>query len=216
MLLRNTILANSEGVLDCLSREPPVEGSNNNLIEGNAGCGTPLTSADPRLGTAGYYNGPTKTIPLQGGSPAINMGDNASALDEMNQPLRWDQRGSGDPRFVAGYTDIGAFEYQAFPELEVDVADDVELRSCTSVSRSDCSLRGALAVANAMGKAATIRFHRKVFSTPQTIRLTRELPEIKVKLVLDGRAAAGVTIAGTFKVSPVSGFLTLKKVSITE
>ena len=214
LLLRNTVLANSEGESDCHSLKPLAGGSNNNLIESNVGCGTPLSSSDPKLGTLGYFNGPAKTIPLNGGSPAINMGDNSSALDESGQPLRWDQRGSGDPRFVAGYTDIGAFEYQVFPKLEVDVIDDVELRSCTSSSRSDCSLRGALAVANAMGKEATIRFNRKLFSTPQTIRLKEPLPEIVVKLVLDGSATAGVTIAGSLEVNPGTGALTLNKVTI--
>jgi len=216
MLLRNTILANSAAEVDCLSRKPLGAGSNNNLIEAHQGCGTPLSSAEPRLGKLGYYNGPTVTIPLTGASPAINMGDNDSALDEFGQPLKWDQRGSGDPRYVAGFTDIGAFEFQAYPELEVDVAEDVELRSCTSGTRFDCSLRGALALANAMGRAATIRFNSKVFSTPQTIRLQRELPEVTIKLVLDGSATAGVTIAGELKVRPeTDGSLTFNKVATT-
>ncbi len=48
------------------------------------------------------------------------MGDNGAAVDEHGEPLRWDQRGNGDPRFVAGITDVGAFERQAFALLVVD------------------------------------------------------------------------------------------------
>jgi hypothetical protein len=58
------------------------------------------TRLDPRLGALGNYGGPTETLPLLPGSPAIDSGDSA-------EPAR-DQRG-----FVrAGPPDIGAFEYQ--------------------------------------------------------------------------------------------------------
>ena len=32
------------------------------------------------------------------------------ARSHEGRPLVWDQRGNGDPRFVGGITDIGAFE----------------------------------------------------------------------------------------------------------
>ena len=59
--------------------------------------------ASPLLGTLGDYGGPTATIPLLPGSPAIGMGDLAQA-------------GTTDQR---GYTrgssvDIGAFQDQGF------------------------------------------------------------------------------------------------------
>jgi hypothetical protein len=58
------------------------------------------TRLDPRLGTLGNYGGPTETLPLLPGSPAIDGGSTAA--------LPRDQRG-----FVrAGPPDIGAFEYQ--------------------------------------------------------------------------------------------------------
>jgi hypothetical protein len=49
--------------------------------------------------------GPTQTMALLPGSPAIDAGDNTVASE-------WDQRGRGYPRIVNGIIDIGAFEFQ--------------------------------------------------------------------------------------------------------
>ena len=128
--------------------------------------------------------------------------------DEHGQPLRWDQRGNGDPRFVAGITDIGSFEHQAFPILTVDTFEDTELRGCTRVGREDCSLRGAIHLANADGKPTAITFDLFVFAEPQTIVLTRPLPELSTDVTIDGSGTGGVTIgtAGRFAVfSAVTG-----------
>jgi predicted outer membrane repeat protein len=199
LLLRNTILANSEGGDDCAAAGALDPASTHNLIEANAGCGTPISTADPRFEQLGGYNGPTPTLPLGGGSPAVNLGDNASAVDEDGEPLRWDQRGNGDPRFVAGITDIGAFEVQAFPKLVVDTVEDTDLRGCRG-GRPDCSLRGAIALANATPKADVIRFDTKVFSEPRTITPTQPLPEVTADLTLDARGTGGVTLRGKFTV----------------
>jgi hypothetical protein len=172
--------------------------STRNLIQTNAGCGEPISAADPRFEALGRYNGPTPTLPLGGGSPAVNLGDNAWAVDEQGERLIWDQRGNGDPRFVAGFTDLGAFEVQAFPVLRVNTVEDTVLRACTGVGAADCPLRGAIELANATGKAATIRFDPRVFSTPQAIRPTRPLPEVAVALTLDARGTGGVAIEGEF------------------
>jgi predicted outer membrane repeat protein len=196
MLLRNTIVANSKGgSADCAALGPVGAKSVHNLIEANDGCGEPISRADPRLGKLGGYNGPTQTLPLGGGSPAVNLGDNASALDEHGQPLRWDQRGNGDPRFAAGITDIGAFERQGATLLEVDMVEDTELRACTRTP-GDCSLRGAITLANATGKAQVIRFDPKLFSVPRTVRLTRPLPDVAIDLTIDATDTPGVTVSG--------------------
>lgn len=199
LLLRNTILANSEDGVDCVVAGLLDPASTHNLIEANTGCGKPITMADPRLQKLGGYNGPTPTLPLGGGSPAINLGHNASAVDEQDRPLRWDQRGNGDPRFVAGITDIGAFEVQAFPKLVVDTVEDTDLRACRG-GRPDCSLRGAIALANATPKADVIRFDPKVFPESRTISLTRPLPEVTADLTLDARGTGGVKLRGKFSV----------------
>lgn len=62
-----------------------------------------IGAADPALGTLGNYGGPTQTVPLLPGSPAINAGPSSGA------PAT-DQR--GEPR--VGAVDIGAFESQGF------------------------------------------------------------------------------------------------------
>lgn len=195
LLLRNTILAHSKEGTDCVATGTLAAASTPNLIQANASCGTPISTADPRLEKLDGYNGPPPTLPLGGGSPAINLGDNAAAVDEHGQPLQWDQRGNGDPRFVAGITDLGAFEVQAFPVLRVNTVDDTELRACTGVG-ADCSLRGAITLANAMRKRAVITFDPKLFAVPHTIILSRPLPEVAIDLTLDARGRGEVTIRG--------------------
>ena len=194
LLLRNTILANSEDGMDCVRIGVLDPAGTNNLIEAQVGCGDPISTADPRLTKLGGYNGPTHTFPPGGGSPAVNLGDNASAVDENGQPLRWDQRGNGDPRFVAGITDIGAFEQQAFPRLTVDTFEDTELRGCTRSGPADCSLRGAVTLANATQKPDVITFDPKVFALPRTITLTRPLPDIATDMTIDASGTGGVTV----------------------
>jgi CSLREA domain-containing protein len=85
----------------------------------DAGCtgftaGGDLAPVDPLLGTLGANGGPTPTIPLLAGSPAINAGD-PSPLDGLPPACpSSDQRGL--PRGgAAGVCDIGAFEVQPPP-----------------------------------------------------------------------------------------------------
>jgi predicted outer membrane repeat protein len=194
LLVRNTILANSENGSDCVCVGELDAASTNNIIEDHTGCGDPITSADPILTRLDRYNGPTPTIPPGGGSPAINMGDNASAVDEFGQPLKWDQRGDGDPRYVAGYTDIGAFEQQASARLVVDTFEDSELRGCRSSGPADCSLRGAINLAIASGKPQVITFDPRVFDAPRTILLAYPLPELLTDVTIDASGTPGVTV----------------------
>jgi hypothetical protein len=217
LLVGNTILANSQGSADCVADGTLDAAGTNNLIENNEGCGEPISTADPRLQKMGYYNGPTRTIPLGGGSPAINMGDNASAVDETGKPLRWDQRGNGDPRFIAGITDIGAFERQALPVLQVDTIKDVELRVCTRAT-ADCSLRGAITLSNATEKANVITFDPKVFTSPKTIVLKEPLPDLVRDMIIDAGNTAGVTVKGTgqFKVFITAPDAVVELINISE
>ena len=62
---------------------------------------TNIITADPKLGTLGNYGGSTQTIPLQAGSSAIDMGNNATCAAT-------DQRGITRPQGL--HCDIGAFE----------------------------------------------------------------------------------------------------------
>ena len=144
----------------------------------------------------GSYNGPTRTIPLGGGSPAVNLGDTSAALDEHGEPLRWDQRGNGDPRVVAGYTDLGAFERQAFADLTIDTVEDSGLRGCSPSGPPDCSLRGAIELANSSPEADTITFDARRLPPQALLKLSRPLPEITSDLTLDAGESRSVTLLG--------------------
>ena len=122
--IRDAILAPNRTVGGAPSGAPAVAGAatgpdvngavtsqGHNLLGRSDGCTgfttddqqggtTDETRLDPKLGALGHNGGPTETLPLLLGSPAIDSGDTAD-------PAR-DQRG-----FVrAGLPDIGAFEYQ--------------------------------------------------------------------------------------------------------
>jgi hypothetical protein len=71
-----------------------------------------LLGVNPLLAPLGNYGGPTPTMALLPGSPAINAGSNALAVDPSGNPLLTDQRGL--PRIVNGTVDIGAFESSGF------------------------------------------------------------------------------------------------------
>jgi hypothetical protein len=108
---RNSIVANNLAVT-----APEISGalasSGFNLFENPAGGSgyddSDLLGVDPMLGPLADNGGPTLTMALLPGSPAIDAGD----PDPLDPPA-WDQRGPGFPRIVNGTIDIGAFEVQA-------------------------------------------------------------------------------------------------------
>jgi hypothetical protein len=80
--------------------------ANGNLI------GTAAVPIDPKLAAAAANGGPTLTISPLAGSPVINAGSNALAVDPISHvALQHDQRGSGFNRIVGGTVDMGAFEF---------------------------------------------------------------------------------------------------------
>jgi hypothetical protein len=112
----NTILALNSG-----STGPDVDGTvhslGHNLVghsDGSSGwvagdlTGTLAAPLDPQLGILQNNGGPTLTLALLTGSPAIDAGDNAQAVAAG---LTTDQR--GQPRIVNGTIDIGAYEAPA-------------------------------------------------------------------------------------------------------
>ena len=111
---RNTLVAGNTA-----ATSPDLSGTftsqGHNLIgDGTGGSGfnvtdlvgTAASPIDPRLGPLQDNGGPTPTMALLPGSPAIDAGDNTGA------PM-WDQRGAPFRRIVNGIIDIGAFEVQA-------------------------------------------------------------------------------------------------------
>lgn len=108
--LRNSIVAgNTAGT------NPDISGTINsgdyNLIGNTRGAifsGNPAnnkTNVDAKLDTLKPNGGPTDTIALLPGSPAINAGDPSITSG-------FDQRGNGFPRVKGGRVDIGSFEAQ--------------------------------------------------------------------------------------------------------
>jgi hypothetical protein len=87
-----------------------------------------LSEADAKLGPLAWNGGPTQTYALLPGSLALDAGDPAGAFDTSNNPLPFDQRGTGYPRISGGRLDIGAYELHdndsdGLPD-ESDVDDD--------------------------------------------------------------------------------------------
>ena len=113
--LINTIVANSTSGGD-------ISGSvtgNNNLIDDAStaggftnGVNGNIVGVSPLLAPLGNYGGPTQTMALLPGSPAIAAGDTSLAVDAQGHLLTTDQRGM--PRMVDGAVDIGAFESSGF------------------------------------------------------------------------------------------------------
>ena len=111
--LKNTIVANSPSGNNCYG--PITVGGYNLDSDNTCGFGTSnnsLSGVDPMLGPLADNGGPTETHALLEGSPAINKGNNAFAVDPDGNPLQFDQRGQGFARIVGGSVDIGAFEVQ--------------------------------------------------------------------------------------------------------
>ncbi len=106
---RDTIIADNAD----FQGSPDLSGNLNSLghnLIGNSQGGsgfdpTDLLDINPMLDRLQDNGGPTQTMALLPGSPAIDIGDNTGA------PM-WDQRGPGFARIVNGTIDIGAFEVQ--------------------------------------------------------------------------------------------------------
>ena len=146
---------------------------------------------NPMVGPLQNNGGPTETVALLQGSPAINAGSNPDVLTT-------DQRGAGFPRDIDGI-DVGAFEQVAFetPGLEVTTTDD-------DIDNTDgeTSLREAIAFANSQASTDTITFASgpgEAFENGGTITLDGALGELILSsdLTIDGSTAGGtVTISG--------------------
>ncbi|MGO9463201.1 MAG: Ig-like domain repeat protein, partial [Isosphaeraceae bacterium] len=204
--LNNTIVAenNPSGNGDDLDGQGngTFTGSNNLVVydaTGTLNSSDNLLGVDPGLGLLANNGGPTQTIALLAGSPAIDAGSVALAVDPTtNQPLVYDQRGAGYPRIVNGTVDIGAFERPT-------TIGSPPVYTVTDASNS-CSDTGSLPYAVAQADAnvnlagSIIQFDPSVFSasTPQTITLTGtlELSEPSGPITINGPGAGALTING--------------------
>ncbi len=187
----NTIIAaNAAGTMGT-----DVDGTFNSLgynligaVDGSSGfsatgdlTGTAAHQLDPRLAQLGSYGGPTQTMALLPGSPAIGGGSMVSGVttDQRGFPLDMPT------------PDIGAFQSQT--TLVVNTTGDF-----TSGPSGELSLRQAINLANLVNEAETITFDPNVFATPQTITLTEgplNLTDTGGAVTITG-PAAGVTVSG--------------------
>jgi hypothetical protein len=132
-LAESTIIANAlAGGKNCDGVAPTSNGFN--LDSANScsfGMPTDLINTNPLLGPLQNNGGPTFTMALLAGSPAIDKGANPLAL-------AFDQRGPGFARVVGVAADIGAFEVQGAPPspilVPVPTLNDVALLALSALS----------------------------------------------------------------------------------
>jgi hypothetical protein len=118
--LSNTIVAgNTTNSTTPNDIDGTVDPSSSFNLIGNGGAGglangvnnNQVGVANALLASLGNYGGPTQTMALLPGSPAIDAGSNTLA---NNAGLTTDQRGAGFNRIVNTTVDIGAFESRGF------------------------------------------------------------------------------------------------------
>jgi predicted outer membrane repeat protein len=107
--IRDTIVAGNTASISGPDLSGAAASEGHNLFGDTSGgsgyAPTDLLDVDPMLGPLQDNGGPTPTMALLPGSPAIDAGDNTGAP-------AYDQRGPGYPRIVNSTIDIGAFEVQ--------------------------------------------------------------------------------------------------------
>jgi hypothetical protein len=167
--IKNTIVA-----LNMTGTDPDVFGAftsqGHNLIgkeDGSAGfvngvegdqVGSSGSPINPKLGPLQNNGGPTATLALLPGSPAIDAGDDSVLGPPLS--LTTDQRGPGFPRKSGAHVDIGAFEFQVFDTCLKDNSNGnlLEWNSTTGeYSFTNCSNGFMLTGTGTVGLASGMR-----------------------------------------------------------
>ncbi len=113
--LQNTIVANSRHGGNCSGTMTSMGYNLSSDRTCNFNGTGDLNNTVPKLGKLGNYGGPTQTIPLLQGSPAIDTGNPNGCTDGQGHLLKTDQRGKPRPdREDNGIgCDMGAYERQS-------------------------------------------------------------------------------------------------------
>jgi hypothetical protein len=163
----------------------------------------PGLAAEPAGGA-----GPYQAIALLPGSPAIDAGSNALAIDPTTgRALVTDQRGFGFPRIINGVVDIGAYESPEFgcPTIfmvtsttDTDTSSRADEVGGKTYPSGDLTWAIAQANANTNPSGSIVEYDPSIFATPQTITLTStlELGESAGPEIIQGPEAAAITILG--------------------
>jgi trimeric autotransporter adhesin len=197
LTIRNSIIAGNFSAVPDVRPSPDagdafvVEFS---LIEKNTGTGLTATGSttpdangnligdsngiSPFLGPLQDNGGPTMTMALLPGSPALNRGNNTIAAG-----LTTDQRGEPFLRVFDGTVDLGAYEAQSLT-LVVDTNVDED---DGDYSAGDLSLREAIRLTSASPGADTITFASSTNGTD--FDLTLGLMSITDTLTITGNGA---------------------------
>ena len=165
--------------------------------------GSTLTPADPLLTPLGPFGGPTQTMALMAGSPALGMGITAyHDYPTDSVPITTDQRGK--MRHSSGAA-VGAFETAVTSYTVTDNGDGAG-------TSSDVTLRYAIDHAVAFGEMATVGFD--LAAGDRTITLAnRDTSPANVygdtalvvdgaDIIVDGAAASGLVIGGNNMLRP--------------
>ena len=177
--VQNTIVANSPGGGNCNGVQPINSLGNNLSSDGscNFTASGDLLNTDPLLDPLNSNGGPTQTMALQTGSPAIDGGNNATCESS-------DQRGLPRPQGAA--CDIGAFESAL-----------INIFSVTNTNDSGAgSLRQAILSANSAPNSANgpDEIH---FNIPSegvaSISPSSALPDITDPVIIDGYTQPGAS-----------------------
>ena len=185
--IANTIIANSTSGGDYASNGGTIVTNLNNLVEdasitdaSSTSPGSGNISGDPLLGPLANNGGPTLTLALLPGSPAIAAGDatisNAPPINGLDQ--------RGVTRITS---DIGAFSLGIVVTTTADTIDPTDNLT---------SLREAITLANTTAGNDQISFNL-TGTSPYTITLTAALPNIiDSSTAITGGTAGTITITG--------------------
>ena len=190
----------------------PVAGGGYNLVgkgDGSTGLthgtngnqvGTIAAPLNPLLGALASNGGPTKTLALLAGSPAIDTGDPAFAI--TNTP--YDQRGLGFVRKSSSAIDIGAYEAQ----VSIDTMPPTISISAPSVTlaNSSSTVTYTVTYGDANFSSSTLSASNVTLNRAGTINATVSVTSSSV--TTRTVTLSGITGYGTLGISVVAGTAT--------
>jgi hypothetical protein len=188
------------GSHDLLSNNSPSTGL---LIPANAYTGTNLVSGNPKLGPLAFNAGPTATMALLTGSPAIGQGITAYYdYPGTSEEITTDQRG----QTRTGGLDLGAFQIVAPTVYTVTDSGD------GAGGAGDVTLRYAIDQAVALEQVASIVFSPSlsgtsitlshISSSPTNVYGHTEFVLTGTVITIDGTDAPGLVISGGSALRP--------------